>query len=90
MKEKQVGEILTDTRHMGEYLAVRARRLPDGSQVGKVIESGTDPDIVHGIIRRDIRIHEGTGAEFTYYCYKPFRLGEDREGWIIDTNGDRR
>jgi len=74
---------------MGEYIAVRARSLPDGTEVGKVIASESDPDMVHGVIRRDIKEHENTGASFKYYFYKPFKPGEDREGWIINGQKER-
>lgn len=90
MTERLVGEILTDTRHMGEYIAVRARINDEGIRIGKLIESDSDPEVVHARIRRDVRDHTGTGANFTYYFYKPFKLGDDREGWMVNGSGERQ
>lgn len=73
---------------MGDYIAVRERRLEDGTKSAKIIMAGSDPDIVHSMIRKDIREHSGKGVNFTYYFYKPFRTGEDREGWIIGEGAD--
>lgn len=90
MKEKPVGEILTDTQYMGEYIAVREHVLGDGRRVGKIVVADGDPDVVHGKIRKDIKEYANTGAWFTYYFYKPFKPGEDREGWIINGSGERK
>lgn len=87
-KERPVGELITSTKYMGEYIGIREREREDGQRVAKLIVSGTDPDVVEGIVRRDMELY-GHGGKFRYYFYKPFQLGEDREGQIIE-NGVKR
>lgn len=86
MAERLVGELICQAGHIGEYIAIRAHRLENGMIVGKRIACGIDPEEVHGAIREDMK---KTIKAVQYYFYKPGKVGEDREGWVINPDEGR-
>ncbi len=73
-------EVLHDTAHEHEFIAIREDKKDDGTHIGTIIAFGLIPDDVHAALKAD----QKKNPKAKYFFAKPMEEGSDvRQHYVV-------